>query len=74
MNPRLALRICSEPDHLRRTGFIALVVGTWLTLFNQPQLLFGLEYSPQLALKVFLNYMTPFVVANFGLISRKNED
>ena len=57
-------------DNLRRTGSIALVVGTWLTLVNQGDLLFSGVWSAALAGKIVLNYLTPFTVSNLGLLSR----
>lgn len=65
------LRVCFEPEHLRRTGFITLVVGTWLTLFNQIDLLFAGNLGVGLVIKIVLNYATPFVVSNAGLLSRQ---
>jgi len=59
-----------KPAHLRRTGLIAFVVGTWLTAFNQGDVFASAHWSGWLALKVFLNYLTPFVVANLGLLSK----
>ncbi|TJY55958.1 hypothetical protein E4T66_20390 [Sinimarinibacterium sp. CAU 1509] len=58
-----------SPTHLRRTGTISLVVGTWLTAFNQGDALLSSGLSSMLGLKIFLNYLTPFVVANLGLLS-----
>ena len=59
-----------KPAHLRRTSLVALIVGSWLTAFNLGDVLIHQGLSSALALKVGLNYMTPFVVANLGLISR----
>jgi len=69
------VRLCCQPRHLRRTSTIAIVVGSWLTLFNQGGVLWAGEVSFALLLKVFLNYLTPFAVANLGLLSsvRKGE-
>jgi len=46
-----------------------VIVGTWLTLFNQGNILMSAEITFGLAGRIFLNYLTPFVVANWGLIS-----
>ncbi|MBX6762997.1 MAG: nitrate/nitrite transporter NrtS [Rubrobacteraceae bacterium] len=70
---RRFLRICLHPSHLRRTGAIALIVGTWLTLFNQGDVLWSGDLGGGLWVKVLLNYLTPFVVSNLGLLSRKPE-
>lgn len=68
------LRTCLEAEHLQRTGLISLVVGTWLTLFNQGDLLLAGGVSILLLGKIFLNYLTPFVVANAGLLSREGAE
>ncbi|HWU67758.1 MAG TPA: hypothetical protein VN046_02695 [Stenotrophobium sp.] len=60
-----------EPAHLRRTGLIALAVGSWLTAFNLGDLLLQGQWSAAIALKLALNYLTPFVVSNLGLQSRR---
>ncbi|HEY3367867.1 MAG TPA: nitrate/nitrite transporter NrtS [Symbiobacteriaceae bacterium] len=57
------------PPHLRRTGLIALAVGTWLTVVNQGDLIWSGRFQPTMWPKVLLNYLTPFVVANLGLLS-----
>ncbi len=67
-------RLCCQPRHLRRTSTIAIVVGSWLTLFNQGEVLWAGEVSFALLLKVFLNYLTPFAVANLGLLSSERKD
>jgi hypothetical protein len=74
--PNLAQRgarlatVVFHPTHLRRTGTIALAVGTWLTLVNQGDVLFSGVWSAALAGKIVLNYLTPFTVSNLGLLSR----
>ncbi|MEW6166856.1 MAG: nitrate/nitrite transporter NrtS [Pseudomonadota bacterium] len=68
---RAALATVFAPAHLRRTGLIALIVGSWLSAFNHGDALLAGAWSAKLALKVFLNYLTPFVVANLGLLSRR---
>jgi len=47
-----------------------LIVGTWLTLYNQGDVLISAEITITLIGKIFLNYITPFVVSNWGLVSR----
>lgn len=68
---RRLLKICARPSYLRRTGTIALVVGSWLTLFNQGDAIWTGQTSTAILLKVLLNCLTPFVMANFGLLSSK---
>jgi hypothetical protein len=57
--------------HLRRTGIVALIVGVWLTAFNQSDAPLAGQWTLRLAIKIALNVLTPFVVANFGLLSRQ---
>lgn len=74
MEPSEIVRTCLKREHLARTGLITLVVGTWLTLFNHGDVLVSLTIDGWLLLKVFLNYLTPFVVANLGLLSRQDDE
>ena len=71
---RRILEVCGRPSHLRRTVTIALVVGTWLTLFNQGDAIWADQMGTAVLLKVLLNYLTPFVVANLGLLSSKEDE
>lgn len=64
-----ALRYCSRPVHLHRTITIAVIVGTWLTLLNQGGALLSGEWTDGLLLRMSLNYLTPFIVSNLGLLS-----
>lgn len=66
---RRSLKECCRPRHLLRTSVIALLVGTWLTLFNQADVLWTDPVNAVVLVKVLLNYLTPFVVANLGLLS-----
>lgn len=68
-----AWRTLIAPAHLRRTGLIALAVGSWLTAFNLGDLLLQGQWNATLALKLALNYLTPFVVSNLGLLSRSEK-
>jgi hypothetical protein len=74
--PRLiaALQVCREPDHLRRTVRIALVVGTILTAINQFDVILRGEATAITWLKCALNYCVPFVVSNLGLLVGKRAD
>lgn len=59
------------PVHLKRTLLIAFVIGSWLNLFNHGgELLHGVM-SAHLAVKLALNYLTPLVVSNVGLLARQ---
>ncbi|MDY6943818.1 MAG: hypothetical protein SVU69_12510 [Pseudomonadota bacterium] len=63
-----------EPIHLKRTMAIALLVGTWLTFVNPYDVLISVTWDWGLAGKVLLNDLTPFVVANLGLVSHSAND
>jgi hypothetical protein len=70
MSAAQALAIIFAPRHLRRTGAIAVLVGLWLSAFNQGDLLLAGAWSAALGVKLALNFLTPFVVSNLGLLSR----
>lgn len=65
------LAVVLRPAHLRRTGLTALIVGSWLTAFNQWDVIASGSITLGLSAKVALNFLTPFVVANIGLLSRR---
>lgn len=73
MNPRRAIGRMLHPPHLRRTGAIALAVGTWLTAVNQGPALLAGSLGGLAWLQVALNILTPFVVANLGLLSHSEQ-
>jgi hypothetical protein len=59
----------------RRSGRVALVVGTLLNLINQPQAVFGLlclDYPAMQSLdvlKALLTFSVPFLVATYGALT-----
>ena len=71
-SPLRALGVVLHPQHLRRTGAVALIVGLWLTAFNEGDQLLSGVLTSRLIIKIALNVMTPFVVANLGLLSRRS--
>lgn len=54
---------------LRRCVWIALVVGTLLSLVNQGDVLLRGELDGTAALRIVANYLIPFVVSNLGAMS-----
>lgn len=64
-------RVVCAPVHLKRTLLVAFAVGTWLNLFNHGDELLRGVLTAALAGKLALNYVTPFVVANMGLLARQ---
>jgi hypothetical protein len=71
MTLREALRTCREPEHLRRTATLALVVGTILTAINQLDIILKGQAVALTWVKCGLNYCVPFVVSNLGLLAGK---
>lgn len=71
MTPRQILRVVFYPPHLKRTCLVALLVGVWLSVFNLGDQLLAGPWNVQLAIRVAMNLLTPFTVANLGLISRQ---
>src|SRR5262245_32348550 len=57
-----------HPPMLRRSGLIAIVVGTILTAINQGDVLLAGQWSPALAWKLPLTYAVPFIVATMGAL------
>jgi hypothetical protein len=74
MTPREALEIVLRPEHLRKTTRIALVVGTILTLINQADVVLSGEATARTAVKIALNYVTPLIVSNLGLLAGKRAE
>lgn len=64
-------RVVCTPVHLKRTALIAFVVGSWLNLFNHGDELIHGVMNAHLAGKLVLNYVTPFVVSNIGLLAHR---
>lgn len=63
--------IIGAPVHLKRTLLIAFVVGSWLNAFNHGDALLRGALDMHLAGKLVLNYLTPFVVSNVGLLAHR---
>lgn len=68
---RELIAVALRPAHLRRTALVALVVGSWLTAFNHGDELLRGGLDTRLAAKIALDYLTPFVVSNLGLLARQ---
>jgi hypothetical protein len=64
-----AIRYCAEPEHLRRTLTIALVVGLVLTAVNQLDVIVSGEATTATWIKSAANFVVPFIVSNLGLLS-----
>lgn len=69
-----AIRYAFTRDVVRRSSFIALVVGCLLTLTNQFDVLFSGPYTLRLGVKIVLNFLIPFAVASVSAaMNRKRE-
>src|SRR5262245_3696387 len=67
--PRKCLRCALQHrPMLRRSAFIALVVGTILTAINQGDVLLSGQWGPELAWKLPMTYAVPFIVATLGAL------
>jgi len=53
---------------LRRSGIIALIVGTILTAINQGDVLLAGHWAPALFWKLPLTYAVPFIVSTLGAL------
>jgi hypothetical protein len=69
---RAAVAYCRQPQHLRRTLRIALVVGIVLTIINQLDVILGGDATTATWIKCGLNFVVPFVVSNLGLLSGRS--
>jgi sterol desaturase/sphingolipid hydroxylase (fatty acid hydroxylase superfamily) len=71
-NPRgggwRSISVCWRPANLRRTAMIALVVGTIFTLINEVQQFVDGKGTWVTGVKIAVNYLVPFVVANLGVL------
>jgi hypothetical protein len=71
---REALRIVAQPEHLRRTLRIAVVVGTVLFLINQADVVLRGDATALTWVKVGVSYCVPFIVSNLGLLAGKRAE
>jgi len=53
---------------LRRSGVVALIVGTILTTINQGNIIAGGDFPASLYWKIPLTYCVPFCVATTGAL------
>jgi hypothetical protein len=48
----------------KKPAMIALVVCVILSLINQPEAIFSLNFPPKVIIKIILNFIVPFCVAS----------
>lgn len=58
-----------HPPMLRRSGYVALTVGTLLTALNQGDVLLESGVAGALWWKIPLTYVVPFCVATYGALA-----
>lgn len=71
---RDAVSVILQPQHLRRTITIALVVGTILTAINHADVIARGDATSATLVKAALNYLVPFIVSNLGLLAGARGD
>jgi hypothetical protein len=71
---RDALSVILQPQHLRRTITIALVVGTILTAINHADVIARGDASSATLAKAALNYLVPSIVSTLGLLAGTRGD
>ena len=64
-------RVVATPVHLKRTLLTAFVVGRGLNLFNHGDELLRGAFTAPLTINLALNYVTPFIMSNFGLFAHQ---
>lgn len=70
------LAVVLYPAHLRKTSWIALIVGSALVSINQLDVIVRGAATPIVWLKVGLTYLIPFCNSNLGVLiaSRRHAD
>ena len=64
-----AVRLACRPSTLRRTIFIAVVVGTLLSVVNQADVVAGGDADTTTWMRIAVNYLVPFCVSTAGFLS-----
>ncbi len=67
---RFIIRTVGAPTHLRKTLAISFLFGSWLVYFNIGGNLLRSPLSVTIDIEIFLNYLTPWILANLGLLSQ----
>lgn len=62
-------QILMQPQHLRRTLMVALVVGTAFFAMNQLGAVLAGRATPLVWIKAVLTYVTPLCVSSIGVLS-----
>ena len=70
---RWAAGIVFDPTHLKRTLFITFAVGLVLSFSNDGGQILDGSWTATLVWKIVINFCTPFVVANMGLLAHHSK-
>jgi hypothetical protein len=57
----------------KKPALIAIVVCVILSLINQPESIFSLQFTPTVIIKIALNFIVPFCVASVSRYMTKKE-
>ncbi|MCR6638894.1 MAG: nitrate/nitrite transporter NrtS [Sporocytophaga sp.] len=60
------IKFASRPATLKKGLMVSLVVGTVLNFINQGDLLIGQKWESLSLFKLFLTYVTPFLVSMYS--------
>ncbi|MBI2962982.1 MAG: nitrate/nitrite transporter NrtS [Deltaproteobacteria bacterium] len=63
---RTVLRNWFLPATVKHAIGVAAVVGPVLTVINQPEAVFALEFSPRVLLKIALTFLVPYSVSSYS--------
>jgi hypothetical protein len=66
---RQALSVVAAPRSLKRSGSIALIVGSLFFAMNQLDVIMADRATALVWAKVALTFLTPLVVSNIGMLS-----
>ena len=61
--------VLTQPQHLRRTVIVAVVVGTAFFAMNQLSIVLAGQATPLVWFKAVLTYVTPLCVSSIGVLS-----
>lgn len=70
---RWAAGIVFYPTHLKRTLFITFIVGLVLSFSNDGGQILDGSWTATLTWKIAINFCTPFIVANLGLLAHHSK-
>jgi hypothetical protein len=65
---REALKVVSQPSHLKKTAALAFVIGTIFFAINQLGLVLSGHADGVVWAKTLMTYLTPFCVSNYSIL------